>query len=394
MLKFNSIETDRDFNNNHMLLYEYFHHTSDKSDFTYKKIPLQRDGIVEFNIDDIFNKIYSTGDDLYNILIANKHYDFGFYSGVINKIPNKKEIEDYVSDWVNYNGYQYFNGFEYKDKEDTNELKDITRLFVDDTLNFYLLARTHELVFKVDTLQTRDFNYDYEYQDKLKELLEELNNYRSWFLEYGRSILTRIKQSCVLSNRKKWLEKKKLVFNKEKDIINLEFFIPTITLNKDGIYTLDISLLNQTIDQDNFNDVSKVIKGLSLLYVYKLKNYVYGQEIYYPIARSEAYYQNYMIEYEQLILDKDFERYKNYIMSYSLIGIAYYKLLLELTTDHEYTGSEMVKCANPNCKNYFPKKTDKRYCDSEACQKYRKSKKAKEYYNRKKNNTWLFFFTA
>ena len=181
----------------------------------------------------------------------------------------------------------------------------------------------------------------------------------------------------------------KLINNNEEDKykINLEFLIPVMTqnsVNDESNYFIDISLLDNIIDMDNFDEVSKTIRGLSILYIYKLKNYVNGQNLYYPFEMNNTYSQGFRIDYEQIVFDKDIEVYKNFVMGYSLIGISYYKLLLNLTTDFSYGGTEMIKCSNPNCKNYFQKKTNKKYCDNEECQRYRINKKSNDYYRRTK----------
>lgn len=395
MLKFEIIDVTKSFDNSYILLYDYYHYVTNNSDNNlsfYKDIPLKKDKAIAMRIDDIYNSIYSIGEELYEYISNDEHFnmEFNFYEK--NNFKYIPGIEQVIDDWVKKNGYPYFTGFEYFRKRKINKFSFNINLFCKDTMNLYILSRTHEIIHELEALGFREKNYDNQYDKEIKTLLEELNQLSGWFWSYGIFILKRIHQTCAIETSKEWLSEMNLIYNKEGDKykINLEFLMPVVTQNKvssEDNYFVDISLLDNIIDMDNFEEVSKTIKGLSILYTYKLKNYVNGQELYYPFEMSNTYSQNFRIDYEQIVFDKDIEIYKNFIMGYSLIGISYYKLLLNLTTDFSYGGSEMLKCANPNCKNYFQKKTNKKYCDNKECQKYRKNKKSNDYYKRNKTKS-------
>lgn len=390
MLDFKHIEIEEIYDNCYILLYEYFHNsTNNNNDYFYNEIPFAKEKTVAIKIDDIHSSIYSLGEELYEYMRNDEHFDMENLFYKIRELENIEGVKFGIDYWVQKNGFPYFRGFEYYGKNKTNKLDLNIGLFIRDVVNLYLLSRTHEIIHEIESLDNRDTYYENQHGNRINDLLNELNEYSYWYLIYGVLILKTIHTTSAISTSKEWLKKMDLIFEQDKDKykINIEFLMPVITKNiktNDDNYVLDISLLNTRIDMSNFEDVVEVINGLSLLYTYKLKHYIKGQEFYYPFAINDTYYQSFSIDYEQIVFDKDIQIYKNFVMGYSLIGISYYKLLLNLTTNYEYGGVKMIKCANPNCKKYFPKKTNQTYCQNEECQNYRKNKKSSEYYYRKK----------
>ncbi len=394
MLDFKHIEIDEVYDNCYILLYEYFHHsTNNDNKYFYNEIPFTREKTVAIKIEDIHSSIYSLGEELYEYMRNDEHFDMEYLFYKISELHNIEGVKFGIDYWIQKNGFPYFRGFEYYGKNRTNELNVDINIFSKDVVNLYILARTHAIIHELDSLSNRDKYYDNQYYNKINSLLNELNEYSYWFLIYGVFILKTIHTTAAISRSKKWLKENKIISEEdtEKYKINLEFFMPVITKNKDATndnYVLDISLLNERIDMTNFEDIVKTINGLSLLYTYKLKHYVRSQELYYPFIKNDTYYQSFNIDNEQIVFDKDIQIYKNFIMGYSLVGISYYKLLLNLTTNYEYGGVKMIKCANPNCKRYFPQNRGQKYCQAKECQDYKNNKKSNEYYhrNKKENN--------
>lgn len=389
MLNFKHIEIDEVYDNCYIFLYEYFHHNTNNndSDYFYNEIPFIKEKTVATKIEDIYESIYSLGEELYEYMKNDEHFDIEYLFYKVSKLEHIEGIKFGIDYWVQKNGYPYFRGFEYYGKNRTNKLDLNIGLFSKDVVNLYILSRTHELIHEIESLSSRNPDYENKYDNVINDLLDELNEYIDWYLIYGVLILKTIHTTSAISTFKEWLKEMDLIFEeKDKYKINLEFLMPVITEMKENEdnYLLDISLLNTRIDMSNFEDVIGVINGLSLLYTYKLKHYVKGQEFYYPFGISDTYYQSFNIDYEQIVFDKDIRIYKNFIMGYSLIGVSYYKLLLNLTTNYEYGGVKMIKCANPNCKRYFQQNGRQEYCKTKECQRYRKNKKSNEYYYRNK----------
>ena len=89
---------------------------------------------------------------------------------------------------------------------------------------------------------------------------------------------------------------------------------------------------------------------------------------------------DFLITSQRPIYIKDTEMFSLFENAESLIGIAYYQLLLNLTAgDLPYN---IRRCKNPNCSTMFHSRYRQQYCSKEECQKYRKNIKGYNYYHR------------
>ena len=92
-----------------------------------------------------------------------------------------------------------------------------------------------------------------------------------------------------------------------------------------------------------------------------------------------------LITSQRPIYIKDTEMFSLFENAESLIGIAYYQLLLNLTAgDLPYN---IRRCKNPNCSTMFYSRYRQQYCSKEECQKYRKNIKGYNYYHRQEKKT-------
>ena len=89
---------------------------------------------------------------------------------------------------------------------------------------------------------------------------------------------------------------------------------------------------------------------------------------------------DFLITSQRPIYIKDTRMFSLFENAESLIGIAYYQLLLNLTAGE--LPYNIRRCKNPNCSTMFHSRYRQQYCSKEECQKYRKNLKGYNYYHR------------
>lgn len=160
------------------------------------------------------------------------------------------------------------------------------------------------------------------------------------------------------------------------DFLNLE------TLCKDTmdeLYITNSKILNNLYLDDTIKEDLNVLKEGNIESAgYQISiNRILISIISYIIT-----FRNYdfLITSQRLIYIKNIKMFSLFENAESLIGIAYYQLLLNLTSsDLPYN---IRRCKNPNCSIMFHSRYRQQYCNKEECQKYRKNKKSHDYYHR------------
>lgn len=239
-------------------------------------------------------------------------------------IKNKEELTKFVKEWLSVNEYPYYcKNYGYKLNE-TN--KTLLYSFIDDSIELYVIHELHKLIVKVRrNIESISYQYGSSKSDN-PELFEIIQ-----LLKY----------------------------------IDIESYITLGTLYND-ISQLEESSINYILLKKGLNDFSEIIRDGELDKFIELVNILL---IGYVSMKTHSCI-DYKVTKQESIHRNDTDIIRQFDCAYSIMGIAYQKLHLNLTS--QKTDTKEV-CNNPMCTNEFDKK-NKIHNTCDLCQNWRKNK--------------------
>lgn len=258
-------------------------------------------------IDDVFDLIYNAGKNLLNFCTKNT---------VIQSKNNKTNINDIIgsifcnentkieytkmyTDWIKENGYPYSKDF-------SREIEAGWFYFIEDSIMLYIIYEIHKWICKINNQISNS-----------SKIISPTNK-----LEY---LISLIKDNLI---------------NILAD--NSVYVLGNSSNEEDSIF-----LQSQNIN-DNREEYFNVIQRALLVYT---TSFLYDKKFKDFFSVTKRY----------IIFNEHNHHYRLYNSANCLIGIAYHKLLFDLTTN-QYNYSRRI-CANPECTNEFERNGKKAYCD-------------------------------
>lgn len=285
-----------------------------------------------------FNSICELGRNIYNTHIFKNIRDVNYET--INISKEYMPIYSLLYEWIKLNGSPY------KDIEPKySDLRDILpedRLmqFAYDSLICYIIYQINASILWLD-------NYDGE---------DDYNDTNDFEDTITNSVASNIKELIDFINLSK-LSKNTIdeLYNTQSKVLEDAY--------EDGIIDRDLEVM----EEENIGSSEYQISINRILI-----------SVITTMITDRNY--DFLITSQRPIYIKDTEMFSLFENAESLIGIAYYQLLLNLTAgDLPYN---IRRCKNPNCSTMFHSRYRQQYCSKEECQKYRKNLKGYNYYHR------------
>ena len=291
------------------------------------------------NLDELYDKysytlehgyfidIKGTFKSIYNLGKAIKEH--GIFSCILEINYNKKngtntELLNTLYEWIKLNGYPY-NHFYLIDYNNGLDFlpEDAMMLFAYDSLFCYVAYELYILSFylkeEYDTDAIQDYLKYVEFLGISETLVRIYNDYN----------------------------------------ISYDFLMDEYQYNK------IISILNKGLTEDTSNEyLDTVNEALTIILAYSVISRSYD----FNIIMTKPFYL------------KQLNSYYLFETSPSIMGIAFYKLLINITSSEK--GYNLKRCKNPNCRRLFKARYRREYCNSEECQRYRVNKKSNHWYHK------------
>ena len=270
-----------------------------------------------------FDSIYHLGEliqiELNNHQISNIRKILTIEKNIKNDL-----IKKYINPWIKVNG----NPYRFKKLNNT--------ILITDSIELYLIYEIHKWLIKLNT-QKEKMNI----KRKKNESYEEVNE-----------ILTLLK----------YIEMDDFI--KYKLQCHKRYIVNSLDFNKNAEWNYLEKILNKDSTISNDNDLDKFIKYITrCLIEFTIAKFENNED--YTIKKQQPYY---VIESDQYRILKTGE---------SLMGIAYNKLLLHLTSTRFNRKREI--CHAPGCNNEFVKNSSNdKYCSNDACRQFANSLKCKK----------------
>ena len=285
-----------------------------------------------------FNSICELGKNIYDTHILKNIRDINFEKAKTSAkyIP----IYTLLYEWIKINGnpYKYIEP-KYTDLYDILP-EDRLMQFVYDSLICYAVYQIHTSILWLD-------NYDGE---------DDYNDTNDFEDTITNSVASNIKELIEFINLSE-LSKNTMdeLYNTQSKVLEDAY--------EDGIIDKDLEIL----EEENIGSSEYQISINRLLI--SVISYIIADRNY-----------DFLITSQRPIYIKDIEMFSLFENAESLIGVAYYQLLLNLTAgDLPYN---IRRCKNPNCSIMFHSRYRQQYCNKPECQKYRKNIKGYNYYHR------------
>jgi hypothetical protein len=329
----NKVEENDDFNSN----YTYINKLYESLECEYDELSIEEqnelkfDGITEFKYSPVKPVYYNNLETFDSICTLGKCIIEDFNINNINNVnrlylkENLLKLTEIIKDWIKENSYPYaiFN------KED------FLITFLTDCIRCYALYDIHKWMIKI-------YN-NFEEVKSAPKVSKELTN------------LIKAVDFMDLSNFVYADDLNKYIQNLPQNYTQIDDFI-IITRKNEKTENMEKTINNY------YNTVRKVLIGYT-------SSIIINRKSDFLITKQQPFYEPNKKQYR--IIDN----------ANSIIGIAYNKLLLNLTTNNSY---DRIICANPNCNNEFAKIGRRKYCKNKACQNVRNAIKSKRAYISKK----------
>ena len=285
-----------------------------------------------------FNSICELGRNIYNTHIFKNIRDINYET--INTSEEYMPIYTLLYEWIKLNGSPYKDiDPKYSDLRDFLP-EDRLMQFAYDSLICYIIYQINASILWLD-------NYDGE---------DDYNDTNDFEDTITNSVASNIKELIDFINLSK-LSKNTIdeLYNTQSKVLEDAY--------EDGIIDKDLEIM----EEENIGSSEYQISINRILI-----------SVIATMITDRNY--DFLITSQRPIYIKDTEMFSLFENAESLIGIAYYQLLLNLTAgDLPYN---IRRCKNPNCSTMFHSRYRQQYCSKEECQKYRKNIKGYNYYHR------------
>lgn len=274
---------------------------------------------------EVFQKVCDLGKDIFNKYLEINNltikdiYKKRFGMGHILKLYNNGTYTEIINNWINENGYPYSS----KVKENEQKM-----LIVEDAFKCYIFSQIHK---KLVFLNEEGFEYS--------------NPDRKQNPKYSMEFYIRLIR-IILTN-----EIPKLLRGSE-----FNDGVLSVLLDEENDYTDIRNKLNKII-KSNDTYTEQIDDNTVFFIRAALISHVLRK-----VNDTNSSNREYMITKTVPVYNTKTKEFRFYEKATSLIGIAYYRMLLILsTTKYGYT---RIPCRNEECNNYFIRSGKKQFCET------------------------------
>ena len=279
-----------------------------------------------YNKNSCFNSLLHLGE-LLNLEIKNK-YNIININNLSTADMMKELYENYLQPWLDLNVYPYYNEkIYYLD-------------FLLDCLYLYLLYDIHKWIIKLNKINTY-IDDEMVAREESKEIID------------------------IIIQKLKYINMKDFIINKYGFNLRYIYGLPIVDNIDNELIYLD-NLFNNRLTFNSIDEQNNFIDYVTKYLIECAKERT-RERIDFTITKNFIYY------------NINSKQYRILETSFSVIAVAYDKLLLHLTsTELDY---KREICHAKNCNNEFVKNSNRKiYCDNIECKKRRNTSKCRKFY--------------